>query len=225
MLLFDECHKAKNLVPDRGGKESICGKAVERIQNELPKARVVYCSATGVSALNNLAYMVRLGLWGPGSPFPLLNFKDFHKSLGKGGFGVMELIAMELKRQGSYVCRILSFESCIFNIKVANAGEDRCKKYDDATDVFQAMWRMLASNLDENNFKLSFPWQEVPSHTHLYRDTPECKQPLLLPCKEGKYGTFGCNRVPKDNWRQHLKRYFWILSTCSGPPSSPSWLA
>ena len=37
------------------------------LQNKLPRARVVYCSATSVSEPKNLGFMSRLGLWGPGS--------------------------------------------------------------------------------------------------------------------------------------------------------------
>ena len=33
---------------------------VQQIQNDLPKARVVYCSATGVSEVGNMAFMSRL---------------------------------------------------------------------------------------------------------------------------------------------------------------------
>jgi hypothetical protein len=32
----------------------------------MPLSRVVYCSATGVTDLRHLAFMERLGLWGPG---------------------------------------------------------------------------------------------------------------------------------------------------------------
>ena len=39
------------------------------LQKKLPNARVVYCSATGASSLGNMAYMGRLGLWGPGTAF------------------------------------------------------------------------------------------------------------------------------------------------------------
>lgn len=45
------------------------------LQKRLPKARVVYASATGASEPKNMAYMTRLGLWGPGTPFP--EFSDF----------------------------------------------------------------------------------------------------------------------------------------------------
>ena len=33
---------------------------MQQIQKELPKARVVYCSATGVSEVGNMAFMSRL---------------------------------------------------------------------------------------------------------------------------------------------------------------------
>ena len=45
--MFDECHKAKNLVPSGAGKPSKTGLTVLEMQKKLPKARVVYCSATG----------------------------------------------------------------------------------------------------------------------------------------------------------------------------------
>ena len=46
-LIFDECHKAKNLVPVGSSKPTKTGRTVLELQNMLPKARVVYCSATG----------------------------------------------------------------------------------------------------------------------------------------------------------------------------------
>ena len=42
-----ECHKAKNLVPDAGGRPTKVGEKVLLLQRMLPNARVVYCSATG----------------------------------------------------------------------------------------------------------------------------------------------------------------------------------
>ena len=46
-IVLDECHKAKNLVPTGSSKPTKTGLAVLELQNKLPKARVVYCSATG----------------------------------------------------------------------------------------------------------------------------------------------------------------------------------
>lgn len=51
------------------------------LQARLPEARVVYCSATGASESRNMAYMVRLGLWGDGT-----SFCDFGEFLGSGSF-------------------------------------------------------------------------------------------------------------------------------------------
>lgn len=48
---------------------------VLELQKKLPKARVVYASATGASEPKNMAYMTRLGLWGVGTPFH--EFTDF----------------------------------------------------------------------------------------------------------------------------------------------------
>lgn len=46
-IVFDECHKAKHLIPSAGAKPTKTGMAVLDLQNALPKARVVYASATG----------------------------------------------------------------------------------------------------------------------------------------------------------------------------------
>lgn len=46
-IVFDECHKAKNLCPVGSSKPTKTGLAVLELQNKLPKARVVYASATG----------------------------------------------------------------------------------------------------------------------------------------------------------------------------------
>lgn len=47
-IVFDECHKAKNLCPVGSSKPTKTGLAVLELQNKLPKARVVYASATGM---------------------------------------------------------------------------------------------------------------------------------------------------------------------------------
>lgn len=99
-IVFDECHKAKNLCPVGSSKPTKTGLAVLELQNKLPKARVVYASATGMYYLvhtkclyaftgtstkcvlllgasepRNMAYMNRLGIWGEGTPFR--EFSDF----------------------------------------------------------------------------------------------------------------------------------------------------
>ena len=106
-LLFDESHKAKNLVseegedgkPTKGKKSTKMAITVQNLQRECPKARVVYCSATGATSLAHMAYMERLGLWGEQTPFP--KFGDFQKAMGNGqNVGAMELVALDMKRRG-----------------------------------------------------------------------------------------------------------------------------
>ncbi|KAL6567599.1 udp-glycosyltransferase [Orobanche gracilis] len=114
LVVFDECHKAKNLVPESGGQPTKTGEAVLDIQARLPEARVMYCSATGASEPRNMGYMVRLGLWGAGT-----SFADFSKFLGameKGGVGALELVAMDMKARGMYVCRTLSYKGAEFEV-------------------------------------------------------------------------------------------------------------
>lgn len=80
-IVFDECHKAKNLCPTGSSKPTKTGLTALELQNRLPKARVVYASATGASEPRNMAYMVRLGMWGQGTPFN--SFNDFITAVEK----------------------------------------------------------------------------------------------------------------------------------------------
>ena len=62
----------------------------------MPKARMVYVSATGASELTHMSYMDRLGLWGEGTAFV-----DAHAFIGqieKRGMGAMEMVAIGLGR-------------------------------------------------------------------------------------------------------------------------------
>jgi hypothetical protein len=58
-----------------------------------------------------MAYMVRLGIWGPGSPFR--DFNDFLAAVEKRGVGAMEIVAMDMKLRGMYIARQLSFQVTI----------------------------------------------------------------------------------------------------------------
>eukprot|EP00897_Mesotaenium_endlicherianum_P005981 jgi/Mesen1/5410/ME000269S04553 len=130
LLVFDECHKAKNLVPESGGNPTRTGEAVLEIQArararsavrslllvqaKLPGARVLYCSATGASEPRHMGYMARLGLWGAGTGFA--SFGGFLGALEKRGVGALELVAMDMKARGMYMCRTLSFQGAEFDV-------------------------------------------------------------------------------------------------------------
>ncbi|KAI1293580.1 Protein strawberry notch -like protein 1 [Halotydeus destructor] len=115
VIVFDECHKAKNLCPVGSTKPTKTGMTVLELQRRLPKARIVYASATGASEPKNMAYMVRLGLWGAGTSFP--EFTDFVNTVEKRGVGAMELVAIDMKLRGVYIARQLSFHGVQFRIE------------------------------------------------------------------------------------------------------------
>lgn len=53
------------------------------LQRRLPNARVLYVSATGATECENLCYMERLGLWGPGTAYATKKaFVDMLRSNG-----------------------------------------------------------------------------------------------------------------------------------------------
>ncbi|XP_073910610.1 protein strawberry notch homolog 2 isoform X3 [Castor canadensis] len=109
VIVFDECHKAKN------ASSTKMGKAVLDLQNKLPLARVVYASATGASEPRNMIYMSRLGIWGEGTPFR--TFEEFLHAVEKRGVGAMEIVAMDMKVSGMYIARQLSFSGVTFRIE------------------------------------------------------------------------------------------------------------
>ena len=104
VIVFDEAHKAKNLEAD-----TRTAKLVIAIQERLPNARVLYCSATGVSDIKHMVYATRLGLWGNANPlYP--TFDSFQGALAKRGVGAMEMLALEMKRKGIFLARTLSWD-------------------------------------------------------------------------------------------------------------------
>ncbi|CAG0894216.1 unnamed protein product [Darwinula stevensoni] len=134
VLVFDECHRAKNLVPTGSTKPTKTGLTVLELQQKLPKARVVYASATGASEPRNMAYMTRLGIWGPGTPFR--EFGDFISSVEKRGVGAMEIVAMDMKLRGTYIARQLSFHGVSFKIEDVPLAQDFITAYDEAVKLW-----------------------------------------------------------------------------------------
>uniref|UniRef100_A0A803NAI6 PHD-type domain-containing protein n=1 Tax=Chenopodium quinoa TaxID=63459 RepID=A0A803NAI6_CHEQI len=149
LVIFDECHKAKNLVPEAGGQPTRTGEAVLELQDKLPEARVVYCSATGASEPRNMGYMVRLGLWGAGA-------------LEKGGVGALELVAMDMKARGMFVCRTLSYKGAEFEVIEAPLDPKMMEMYKKAAEF----WAELRVELLTAS---AFHAEEKPNSSQLWR--------------------------------------------------------
>lgn len=110
VILFDEAHKAKNALAGGGGEPTLTGQAVIDLQDDKrnPEYRVVYSSATGATDVRNMAYMTRLGLWGPQTSFPN-GFTQFLAEVDRGGVGAMEMVSRDMKSLGMYASGSISF--------------------------------------------------------------------------------------------------------------------
>jgi hypothetical protein len=126
VVVFDEAHKAKNLEAD-----TRTARLVVALQERLPMARVLYCSATGVSDIKHMAYATRLGLWGGANPlYP--TFESFHGALAKRGVGAMEMLALEMKRKGLFLARTLSWDGAEFHTLEVTLSGEATRRYDGA---------------------------------------------------------------------------------------------
>uniref|UniRef100_A0A1A9WV67 Strawberry notch AAA domain-containing protein n=1 Tax=Glossina brevipalpis TaxID=37001 RepID=A0A1A9WV67_9MUSC len=122
LIIFDECHKAKNLISVGSSNPTKTGQTVLELQQNLPKARAVYASAADAFEPKNMAYMVRLGLWGQGRAFP--NFNDFITAVKKRGVGAIEIVAVDMKLRGMYIARQHSFHGVTFKTEEVPLSKD-----------------------------------------------------------------------------------------------------
>jgi hypothetical protein len=75
-----------------------------------------------------MAYMTRLGLWGPGTTFT--DFNHFIQAIEQRGVGAMELVAMDMKLRGIYIARQLSFSGVHFSILDVPLTDEYLQTYD-----------------------------------------------------------------------------------------------
>lgn len=170
-LLFDECHKAKNCseaTTKKGGTVSQVSKAVGILQSKLPQARVVYCSATGVSGVGELGYMCRLGLWGPHTSFK--DFDELFHCISNRGLGALEMLAMQLKLQGKFISRGLSYEGAEFSMATIELTPVQRQAYAAATCVWKKLQVSIAEALVRTQTPAGIIWRNFwSSHQRFFR--------------------------------------------------------
>lgn len=146
VIAFDEAHEMGGVAGGEGSmgakKGSQQGIAGVLLQNNLPRARVLYASATGASDVNNLAYAVRLGLWGPETAFA--NREEFIASIRQGGIAAMELVARDLKATGLYTARALSFAGVEYDVLRHELTPEQIAIYDTYADA----WAIIHHNME-----------------------------------------------------------------------------
>ena len=147
VIIFDEGHAMANAAGSKGERGdqagSQQGKAGLRLQHALPNARVVYVSATGATAVQNLAYAQRLGLWG-GEDFPFATRAEFVQAIEAGGVAAMEVLARDLKALGLYAARSLSYNGVQYEMVEHALTDEQIAIYDSYAEAF----RVIHNNLD-----------------------------------------------------------------------------
>ncbi|BAI99021.1 MULTISPECIES: strawberry notch-like NTP hydrolase domain-containing protein [Sphingobium] len=146
VIVFDEAHAMANAAgtetkfgTQKGSEQGLAGV---RLQNLLPKARILYVSATGATDIANLCYASRLGLWGPGTAFGSRDV--FMSQMTEGGVAALELVARDLKALGLYTARALSFAGVEYDMLVHQLSADQIAVYDAYADA----WAVIHAGLE-----------------------------------------------------------------------------
>jgi hypothetical protein len=152
-LIIDEGHKAGNGLDEESGrgKSSASQTALAAIdlQRRLPRARVVYVSATQADQPKNLAYCQRLGIFGPGTPFS--SAAQFCTAIEAAGIAGMEIVARDLKALGLYVARTLSYEGVTCERLVHELTPEQVDIYNRLALAWQAVYEGVNEAMDAAN--------------------------------------------------------------------------
>lgn len=146
LIILDESHALANAAPEASdfgdGVASQQGIAGLRLQNAVPRARVLYVSATGATTPANLGYAARLGLWGVDTAFTART--SFTAAMEKGGIAAMEVVSRDLKATGLYTARSLSFAGVEYDPLEHKLTPAQIRIYDAYADA----WSVIHANLD-----------------------------------------------------------------------------
>ncbi len=154
VIVFDEAHAMANAAGGKSERGDVApsqqGRAGLRLQHALPDARVVYVSATGATAVENLAYAQRLGIWGS-EDFPFANRAEFVAAIEDGGVAAMEVLARDLKSLGLYTSRALSYDGVEYALLEHALTEEQIRIDNASADAFQVIHNNLAAALEATN--------------------------------------------------------------------------
>ena len=159
VILFDESHSAQGATPgDERADPTKTGAAVLNLQQNLPKARITYLSATMADKPENMGYMTRLGIWGTGGHFK--DFGEFCSFVKRAGVSTMELVARELKASGSFVSRSLGMAHpdgtpISFTEQHSKLTPEMTEAYNGSADVWRKVLDRVDQELQEGNLDKS----------------------------------------------------------------------
>ena len=154
VVIFDESHAMANAAGGKGERGDVTpsqqGRAGLRLQHALPRARVVYVSATGATTVQNLAYAQRLGLWG-GEDFPFSTRSEFVSAIEDGGVAAMEVLARDLRALGLYTARSLSFDGVEYELVEHQLTQEQVRIYDSYAEAFAVIHNHLDRAMEAAN--------------------------------------------------------------------------
>ncbi|MHA6645763.1 strawberry notch-like NTP hydrolase domain-containing protein [Mesorhizobium sp. A623] len=154
VIIFDEAHAMANAAGGKSERGDVApsqqGRAGLRLQHALPDARIVYVSATGATAVENLAYAQRLGIWGS-DDFPFANRAEFVSAIEAGGVAAMEVLARDLKALGLYAARLLSYDGVEYDLLQHELTPEQIRIYNAYADAFQVIHNNLNAALEAAN--------------------------------------------------------------------------
>ncbi|MER8772785.1 strawberry notch family protein [Mesorhizobium sp. M0960] len=154
VIVFDEAHAMANAAGGKSERGDVApsqqGRAGLRLQHALPDARIVYVSATGATAVENLAYAQRLGIWGS-EDFPFANRAEFVAAIEDGGVAAMEVLARDLKSLGLYTARSLSYDGVEYALLEHALTEEQIRIYNAYADALQVIHNNLTAALEATN--------------------------------------------------------------------------
>lgn len=144
-IIFDEAHNMGGLLKknSKGEDGTAKARAGDKLQNDLPNAKVTYLSATGATEIDNFAYISRLGLWGPRTAFE--SASDFTYQIGASGISALELVSRDMKAQGLYLARSISYEDVQYDTLKHDLSKGQRAMYDRWCDA----WQTVLANVDK----------------------------------------------------------------------------
>jgi predicted RNA methylase len=153
VITLDESHNLANAIAARGSMGmqtgSLQGQAALDLQRRLPRARVVYVSATTASKIDALAYAPRLGLWGIDTAFA--SREHFLDKLGAGGTAAFELLCRDMKAMGMYLSASLSYDGVTFERLVHRLSPEQQQQFNVLAGVWRMVLRSVTSALEKSD--------------------------------------------------------------------------
>jgi hypothetical protein len=135
VIILDEAQGLRNSrgtgPRDTGAEQA---KQITALITRYPRARVVFSSATNAVELKDVAYLERLGLWGPETPFA--NLREFLTRLAGGGIAAMEKLTADMKAMGGYIARSLSMRGVNYEVSETKLNPNQIQIYDRIADAW-----------------------------------------------------------------------------------------